>query len=132
MFLAPNRATRAFFDYLARARLGFLVAAAGCGLFMLIDCSACAGAEGLPQGFVYLRDVAPSILQDMRYAGPENFTGKPVPGYDAPECILKRSAAEALTRAQENAQQRGFSLKVYDCYRPARAVRAFLAWAEAP
>jgi len=68
----------------------------------------------------------------MRYAGADNFTGKPVPGYDAPECILKRSAAEALKRAQEKAQKAGYSLKVFDCYRPARAVRAFVAWAAAP
>jgi D-alanyl-D-alanine dipeptidase len=91
-----------------------------------------ARAQALPQGLVYLRDVAPSILQDMRYAGSQNFTGNPVPGYDAAECILQRGAAEALKRAQENAQKRGFSLKVYDCYRPVRAVRAFLAWAQAP
>src|SRR5262249_55409568 len=89
-------------------------------------------AEALPQGFVYLRDVAPTILQDMRYAGPANFTGKPVPGYDAAECVLKRNAAEALKQAQTNAEKRGFSLKVYDCYRPVRAVRAFLAGASAP
>jgi D-alanyl-D-alanine dipeptidase len=68
----------------------------------------------------------------MRYAGPLNFTGKPVPGYEAAECILQRGAAEALKRAQENAQKLGLSLKVYDCYRPVRAVRAFLAWAGAP
>jgi D-alanyl-D-alanine dipeptidase len=92
----------------------------------------CAYAQALPQSFVYLRDVAPSILQAMRYAGPENFTGKPVPGYNAAECILQRGAAEALKRAQENAQKLGFSLKVYDCYRPVRAVRAFLAWAKEP
>jgi zinc D-Ala-D-Ala dipeptidase len=104
----------------------------GIGLLMLIGGPARAGAAALPEGFVYLRDVAPAILQDLRYAGPENFTGKPVPGYEAPECILKRGAAEALKRAQENAQKRGFSLKVYDCYRPVRAVRAFVAWAKAP
>ncbi len=90
-----------------------------------------AGAAGraLPDGFVYLRDVAPSIVQDMRYATDHNFTGRPVPGYEAPECVLKREAAEALRRAQENAQARGLSLRVYDCYRPERAVRAFMAWA---
>ncbi len=95
-------------------------------------CAAGAGADKLPAGFVYLRDVAPSIVQDMRYAGPDNFTGKPVPGYDAAECVLKRSAAEALKRAQEKAQALGLTLKVYDCYRPVRAVKAFLAWAAAP
>ena len=77
-----------------------------------------AGADKLPQGFVYLRDVAPSIVQDMRYATANNFTGKPVPGYDAAECVLQRNAAEALKRAQEKAESLRFSLKVYDCYRP--------------
>ena len=57
-------------------------------------------AGGLPQGFVYLRDVAPGIAQDMRYAGPNNFTGRPLPGYDAAECVLKRAAAEALAKVQ--------------------------------
>ena len=84
------------------------------------------------EGFVYLRDVAPSIVQDMRYATENNFTGKPVPGYDAAECVLQRSAAEALKRAQEKAESLRFSLKVYDCYRPVRAVRAFVAWAAGP
>ena len=91
-----------------------------------------AAAETLPEGFVYLRDVAPSIKQDMRYATASNFTGKPVPGYDAAECVLKRSAAEALKRAQKKAERLGYSITVYDCYRPVRAVRAFVAWAAAP
>jgi D-alanyl-D-alanine dipeptidase len=105
---------------------------AACAFASLTGVCADSYAQGLPKELVYLRDVAPSILQDMRYAGPQNFTGKPVLGYDAPECILKRGVAEALKRAQENAEKRGFSLKVYDCYRPVRAVRAFLAWAAAP
>ncbi len=107
--------------------------AVGCALFAPVyPCVAGAKAEGLPEGFVYLRDVAPSIGQDMRYAEPHNFTGKPVPGYGAAECVLRRSAAEALARAQNKAQSLGYSLKVYDCYRPVRAVRAFVAWAGAP
>ena len=89
-------------------------------------------AEQLPQNFVYLRGVAPSIVQDMRYAAADNFTGKPVPGYGAAECVLQKRAAEALARAQEKALALGLSLKVYDCYRPVRAVRAFVAWAAAP
>jgi D-alanyl-D-alanine dipeptidase len=91
-----------------------------------------AAAETLPEGFVYLCDVAPSIKQDMRYATASNFTGKPVPGYEAAECVLKRSAAEALKRAQKRAESLGYSIMVYDCYRPVRAVRAFVAWAAAP
>ena len=86
----------------------------------------------IPPGFVHLREAAPEIQQDMRYAGPHNFTGKPAPGYGAGECLLLREAALALKRAQQAAMARGLSLKVYDCYRPIRAVEAFAAWAEAP
>jgi D-alanyl-D-alanine dipeptidase len=85
-----------------------------------------------PKRFVYLSDIAPSIAQDMRYATAHNFTGKPVPGYGAAECLLQREAAQALSYAQEKAQKQGLSLKVFDCYRPARAVRAFMAWVAAP
>ncbi|MGA7324976.1 MAG: M15 family metallopeptidase [Rhodomicrobium sp.] len=91
-----------------------------------------AETNNLPSGFVYLRDVASNIRQDMRYATPQNFTGRPVPGYEAAECVLKKSAAEALKTAEARAKEQGLSLKVYDCYRPARAVRAFLDWAKQP
>jgi D-alanyl-D-alanine dipeptidase len=77
---------------------------------------------------VYLRDIEPGILQDIRYAGDDNFTGRPVPGYSAGECVLLREAAEALARVQRGLAARNLSLKVYDCYRPQRAVRAFVAW----
>jgi D-alanyl-D-alanine dipeptidase len=81
---------------------------------------------------VHLRRVDASILQDIRYAGADNFTGRPVPGYAAAECLLLRDAAEALARVQKGLLQRKLTLKVYDCYRPRRAVRAFRAWVEAP
>ena len=82
----------------------------------------------LPEPLVYLRDIEPGILQDMRYAGTDNFTGWPVPGYGAPECVLLREAAQALSRVQRALLARRLSLKVYDCYRPRSAVRSFVAW----
>jgi zinc D-Ala-D-Ala dipeptidase len=91
-----------------------------------------ANAGEMPQDFVYLRDVDPSITQDMRYAGSLNFTGKPVDGYAAGECVLLRQAADALKKVQAEVQRQGLTLKVYDCYRPARAVAAFVAWAKQP
>ena len=87
-------------------------------------------AAEMPKDFVYLRDIDPTILQDMRYAGSDNFTGAPVPGYDAPECVLLRPAAEALASVQADLRAKGLTLKVYDCYRPARSVAAFVAWAK--
>ncbi len=82
----------------------------------------------VPEPLVYLRDIDRSILQDMRYAGPDNFTGRPVPGYAAAECVLLREVAQALSRVQRALLARRLSLKVYDCYRPRSAVRAFVAW----
>src|SRR6266567_6703872 len=53
-------------------------------------------AQALPGGFVYLRDIDPTIVQDIRYAGSNNFVGRPIKGYLADECILSVSAANAL------------------------------------
>jgi len=91
-----------------------------------------AGATDMPEDFVYLRDIDPTVLQDMRYAGSGNFTGAKVPGYEAPECVLVRQVAEALKDVQTGLRGKGLTLKVYDCYRPARAVAAFVAWAKEP
>jgi D-alanyl-D-alanine dipeptidase len=89
-------------------------------------------AEAMPEDFVYLRDLDPTIAQDMRYAGSRNFTEAPVPGYQAPECVLLRQAAEALRRVQDGLRAKGLTLKVYDCYRPERAVATFVEWAKEP
>jgi D-alanyl-D-alanine dipeptidase len=88
--------------------------------------------NGLPDPLVFLRDIDSGILQEIRYAGPDNFTGRPVPGYGAAECVLLREVAEALSRVQQDLLTRKLSLKVYDCYRPRRAVRAFAAWVKEP
>jgi D-alanyl-D-alanine dipeptidase len=86
-------------------------------------------AGTLPPGFVYLRDVDPTIAQDIRYAGANNFVGRPLPGYSAAECVLRRDAALALKQVQTDLAAAGLGLKVYDCFRPIRAVRAMAQWA---
>ena len=88
----------------------------------------------LPGDLVYLADVDPTIRQDMRYATARNFTGAPLPGYLRGACILRRAAAEALKRVQAelSLHDPARSLKVYDCYRPTRAVRAMVRWSKAP
>jgi D-alanyl-D-alanine dipeptidase len=84
----------------------------------------------MPRDFVRLADFVPGVIEDIRYATAENFTGRPVPGYRAPRCWLRRAVAEALARVQKDAAAAGLTLVVYDCYRPARATKAFIAWAE--
>jgi D-alanyl-D-alanine dipeptidase len=68
------------------------------------------------------------LLTDIRYAGNDNFLGRPVDGYQAPACLLSRDSLQALTQAQEHAQKIGLTLLVYDCYRPQRAVDDFIRW----
>jgi zinc D-Ala-D-Ala dipeptidase len=80
-------------------------------------------------GLVDVATLAPGFVVDMRYAGRDNFTGAVVPGYAAPRCLLLRPAAEALARVQRTLQAQGYALRLFDCYRPVRAVRAFVAWA---
>src|SRR6202008_175532 len=73
--------------------------------------------------------VVPGLAVEMRYAGTHNFVGARVDGYDAPVCLLTRPAAQALARVQRDLAGRGLGLKVYDCYRPVRAVQYFVRWA---
>ncbi|MCX2183942.1 M15 family metallopeptidase [Streptomyces fradiae] len=83
-----------------------------------------------PKEFVALDRVDPTILQEMRYTTAHNFVGERIDGYHQPVCILTRPAAEALHRAQTKLLARGYTLKVYDCYRPQRAVDHFVRWAK--
>jgi D-alanyl-D-alanine dipeptidase len=84
--------------------------------------------SALPKGFVYLRNVDASIVQDMRYAGSHNFVGRPIRGYRAAECILSEPAAHALAGVQRMLADKKLSLIVWDCYRPKRAVDDFVQW----
>ncbi|MCP3759841.1 M15 family metallopeptidase [Streptomyces sp. TBY4] len=87
------------------------------------------GGRSVGGGFVVVAEVDGSLGQDMRYATERNFTGAVVEGYEEPVCLLARDAAEALRRAQREVLRRGYSLLVYDCYRPQRAVDRFVRWA---
>ncbi|WP_330341257.1 M15 family metallopeptidase [Streptomyces sp. NBC_00557] len=83
-----------------------------------------------PKDFVALSSVDPTILQEIRYFTPHNFVGERIDGYEQPLCILTRPAAEALHKAQRLLLRKGYTLKVYDCYRPQRAVNHFVRWAQ--
>ncbi|MFF5264439.1 M15 family metallopeptidase [Actinomadura viridis] len=83
-----------------------------------------------PAGFVALDDIDPTIIQEMRYTTAHNFVGERIDGYRQPVCVLTRPAAQALHQAQRKLLRQGHSLKVYDCYRPQRAVDHFVAWAK--
>lgn len=83
----------------------------------------------IPSDFADLASLDKSILMDIRYATSHNFIGDKVDGYLAPKCILTKRAADGLVRAQKAFLKLGFTLKMYDCYRPQRAVNHFVRWA---
>jgi len=89
-----------------------------------------AAKSGLPDDFVNVKEVIPSLPLDIRYYGSHNFIGQRIDGYDAPKCILTREAASALAKVQQDLAAFSLSLKAYDCYRPQRAVDHFVRWAK--
>jgi zinc D-Ala-D-Ala dipeptidase len=86
-------------------------------------------AQDRPAAFVDAAAVVPGLIVDARYAGSHNFVGRPIEGYQAARCFLTKPAAEALAQVAHDLAARGLVLKVFDCYRPARAVANFVRWA---
>ena len=87
-------------------------------------------ARSNPPGFVSIADLHSSIIVEARYQGSHNFVGGKIDGYFADKCILTLKAAKALAKVQSEVKKLHLSLKVYDCYRPQRAVDHFVRWAK--
>lgn len=85
-----------------------------------------------PGDFVDLAEVVAGLQLDSRYATSNNFTGQIVPGYHSPRLWLTRTAAEALAAVQETLARSGLACKIFDAYRPQRAVDFFIQWTQAP
>lgn len=88
-----------------------------------------ANPPALPQGFVYVDESIPSIKLEMDYCTDHNFIGKPIDGYLKPRAILTRAATDALDGVQKELAAFGLGLKIFDAYRPQRAVDHFVRWA---
>jgi D-alanyl-D-alanine dipeptidase len=84
---------------------------------------------GRPAAFVDAATVVPGLIVEMRYAGSHNFVGRPIDGYEAPHCLLTKPAANALAGVAKDVAAYGLVIKVFDCYRPTRAVANFERWA---
>lgn len=83
-------------------------------------------------GFVSVGEVIPDVLLDIRYYSSFNFIGERIDGYEEPAALLTREAAQALKEASNEAMEQGFRLKVFDTYRPQKAVDHFVRWAKDP
>ena len=98
-------------------------------LQMLLCCFAAIDAWALPAGFVYLDEAVPEVAVNARYAGSDNFVGAPVDAYLVPRVVLTTPAATALRQASATLAPFGLGLKVFDGYRPQKAVNHFMRWA---
>ncbi|ALO46669.1 M15 family metallopeptidase [Pseudohongiella spirulinae] len=100
------------------------------GILLLVQMAACSNDEPYPpEGFSSIAELDASIELDIRYIGNNNFLGRPVAGYEGAACILSTPAASALVQVQRSANEQGYSLKIYDCFRPQQAVDNFVRWA---
>lgn len=81
------------------------------------------------EGFVVLAEAVPDAILEIRYYSTYNFVGARIDGYEEPCALLTKEAAAALKAASDECVRRGLRLKVYDAYRPQRAVAHFVRWA---
>lgn len=112
--------------------------AAVCGMFMLLV--SCSGSREfkpafnqplqpvMQPGFVYVDQVAPLVKTNLKYAGYDNFVGRPLDGYHGRRAILRTQAAQALKKVSEDLYRQGYLLEIYDAYRPHTAVLDICKW----
>ena len=105
-------------------------------LLMLLCCTAASAEEipipahELPDGFCYVQEIIPDVIQDIRYAGTHNFVGEVIDGYEAPLAIMTEKAALRLKDAADEFREMGYRILIYDAYRPLMAVKHFLRWSK--
>ncbi|MBQ9456513.1 MAG: M15 family metallopeptidase [Thermoguttaceae bacterium] len=100
------------------------------GLFFALTAVITCYADERPEGFVSVAEAVPDVILEIRYYSTYNFVGDRIDGYEEPCAILTKEAAQALKAASDDCLRRGYRLKIYDCYRPQRAVSHFMRWAK--
>ncbi len=98
-------------------------------LLILVSALTIHSSSQLPEGFVYVTDYIPEVTVELRYFGTNNFVGTRIDGYEAETCILSLPATKALQKVQASLKKQHLGIKVFDAYRPQRAVDHFRRWA---
>lgn len=81
-----------------------------------------------PGDFVRVADHLPEILVELRYAGENNFTGQKI--YDFTDAYLRYGTVQKLAAAQAALAEQGYTLLIWDAFRPAAA--QFRLWEICP
>ncbi len=107
----------------------FVIAAALMGILSACGKAAKVSPTDDSSDFVLLTDAVPDAILEIRYYGTYNFVGTRIDGYEAPIAMLTKKAAEALKAVSDDVMAKGYRLKIYDAYRPQKAVDHFVRWA---
>ena len=106
------------------------------GMLLAVLCGACCEKEETTcditqdsSQFVTLTDAVPDAILEIRYFGTYNFVGCRIDGYEEPTALMTRQAADSLRAVSDDVMRQGYRLKIYDAYRPQRAVDHFVRWA---
>ncbi len=99
-------------------------------LFFFYYSEAQISTQTKPEDFVNIKEVIPDVIVELRYFGNHNFIGKRINGYNAEICYITKAAADKLAKVQEELRKFNLTLKIYDAYRPQRAVNHFVEWAK--
>lgn len=102
---------------------GILLALFLCGTSFAVDVND-------SSGFVLLSDAVPDVILEIRYYSTYNFVGDRIEGYEEPIAFLTKEAAQALKGVSDELVKKGYRLKIFDAYRPQRAVLHFARWAK--
>ena len=101
-----------------------------CVFSFLLTLYSLIGYAQLPKGFVYAKTEIPTIQVELQYCGDNNFVGDIIDGYNANVSIMTKQTAVALKKVQAELAKQNLSIKIYDSYRPQRAVNHFVRWAK--
>ena len=113
-------------------RSGMICMVVAAAVLVLSACCHSASSCGspAPAGFVHVSDAVPDAILEIRYYSTYNFMGDRVDGYERPTALLTVEAARALKAVSDDVKKQGYRLKIFDAYRPQRAVSHFMRWAK--
>jgi D-alanyl-D-alanine dipeptidase len=101
-----------------------------CAALVLVGCAKQQDPTIDRSDFVKITDVVPDAILEIRYYSTYNFVGARIDGYEAPVAWMTRQAADSLEVVSDDLKAQGYRLKIWDAYRPQRAVNHFIRWAE--
>lgn len=101
-----------------------------CTILLLASCEKQADRTIEQFDFVMITDIIPDAILEIRYYSTYNFVGERIDGYEAPVAWMTRQAADSLKVVNDELKAKGYRLKIWDAYRPQRAVNHFIRWAE--